>query len=340
MFESSLSLREREYQTPPHFDSIVTGKNDAMTNRIHWPEGKDFAFTIFDDPDLQTVENGRTVYSFLSDLGFHTTAAVWPMQGNGTPAMGGATCEDKQYLQWILDLQEKGFEIALHNVTYHTSTRDETRHGLEIFHRLFGHDPHSMANHTGCDEGMYWGNARLSGFQKVIYNALHLSWQNVHQGHVETSPLFWGDLCRQRIKYVRNFSFGDINTFKVCPFMPYHDPDRPYVNYWFAVSEGARIAAFNSMLSEDNQDRLASEGGACIMYTHLACGFVENGKLNQRFKSLMERMSKMNGWFVPAHTLLDHILSTRGQHSISSGERNRLERQWLMHKIVNTRGTS
>ncbi len=311
-----------------------------MTDRIQWPGGKDFAFTIFDDPDLQTVDNARTVYSFLSDLGFRTTTAVWPIQGNGTPQMGGATCEDKQYLQWMLDLQEKGFEIALHNVTYHTSTRDETRHGLEVFSRLFGHDPHSMANHTGCDEGMYWGNARLSGLQKVIYDALHLSRHNVHQGHVETSPLFWGDLCRQRIKYVRNFSYGDINTFKVCPFMPYHDPDRPYVNYWFAVSEGARISAFNSMLSEDNQDRLVSEGGACIMYTHLACGFVENGTINERFKVLMERMSRMNGWFVPARTLLDHILSTRGHHSISSHERSHLERKWLMHKIVNTRGTS
>jgi hypothetical protein len=96
------------------------------------------------------------------------------------------------------------------------------------------------------------------------------------------------------------------------------------VNYWFAVSEGARIESFNSMLSEENQDRLVSEGGACIMYRHLACGFLENGKLNQHFKNLMERLSKMNGWFVPACTLLDHLLSTRGHHSISRSERSQL----------------
>lgn len=311
-----------------------------MRNGREWPEGKDFAFTIFDDPDLQTVDNVGTVYSFLSDLGFRTTKAVWPVRGNSTPKVGGATCEDAQYLNWVRDLQRKGFEIALHNVTYHTSTREETMHGLEVFSRLFGHYPHSMANHTGCHEGIYWGNSRLSGGQRAIYNLLHLSRHNVHQGHVEASPLFWGDLCRQRIKYVRNFSYGDINTLKICPFMPYHDPARPYVNYWFGVSEGARIESFNSMLSEENQDRLVDEGGACIMYTHLACGFLENGKLNKRFKSLMERLSKMNGWFVPARTLLDHILSTRGHLSLSSRERNRLERKWLMHKIVNTRGTS
>lgn len=311
-----------------------------MTNGIKWPDGKHFAFTIFDDPDLQTVENARTVYSFLADLGLRTTAAVWPIRGNRIPKVGGTTCEDTQYLQWMLDLQKNGFEIALHNVTYHTSTREETAQGLEVFSRLFGHYPHSMANHTGCDEGIFWGNSRLSGLQKVIYNVLRLSKHNAHQGHVETSPLFWGDLCRQRVKYVRNFPFGDINTLKACPVMPYHDPERPYVNHWFAASEGPKIAAFNAMVSEANQDRLASEGGACIMYTHLACGFVENNKLNQRFKGLMERISKMNGWFVPVHTLLDHILSTRGPHIISTNERNRLERQWLMHKIINTRGTS
>jgi hypothetical protein len=305
-----------------------------------WPGGKDFAFTIFDDPDLDTVENIAAVYSFLHDIGLRTTKAVWPIRGNSTPKIGGATCEDEQYLRRILNLKDQGFEIALHNVTYHTSTREETTHGLEVFNRLFGHYPHSIANHTGCNEGIYWGNSRLSGLPKIIYDALHLSRQNVHQGHVETSPLFWGDLCRQRIKYVRNFSYGDINTLKVCPFMPYHDPGRPYVNYWFAVTEGATVNSFNSMLKEENQDRLAGEGGACIMYTHLACGFQENGKLDRSFRSLMERLSKMNGWFVPASAMLDFVLSTRGHYSINPAERNLLERKWLMHKIINTRGRS
>jgi hypothetical protein len=308
--------------------------------KIQWPAGKDFAFTIFDDPDFDSIENTVAVYSFLSDIGLRTTKAVWPIRGNNTPRIGGATCEDEEYLKRILDLKEKGFEIALHNVTYHTSTREETNRGLDVFRRLFGSYPQSMANHSGCNEGIYWGNSRLSGLQKGIYYLLHLSRKNVHEGHVETSPLFWGDLCRQRIKYVRNFSYGDINTLKVCPFMPYHDPERPYVNLWFAVSEGAKVESFNAMLSEKKQDQLINEGGACIMYTHLASGFLQNGKLNNRFKVLMERMSKMNGWFVPVRTLLDHILSNRGPHSLTTSERNWMERTWLWHKIVHTRGRS
>jgi len=312
-----------------------------VTTKVQWPDGKRFAFTIFDDPDLQTLDNVRTLYSFVSDLGLRTTKAVWPLRGTGTPKCGGATCEDEQYLKWVLGLKEQGFEIALHNATYHTSTRKETMRGLEVFSRLFGHYPYSMANHTGCDEGIYWGNSRLSGIQKTLYNLLHLKNPHVvYQGHLEASPLYWGDLCRQRIKYVRNFTYGDINTLKVCPIMPYHDPARPYVNYWFAASEGPTVESFNSMVSEENQDRLISEGGACIMYTHLACGFLENGTINKRFKGLMQRISKSNGWFVPLRTMLDHLLSARGHHAITKDERNGLERKWLVHKIVNVHGRS
>ena len=314
-----------------------------MIPKIKWPDGKDFAFTIFDDPDLDTVENVAAIYSFLGGLGLRTTKAVWPIRGNDTPKVGGTTCEDEQYLKWILSLQKECFEIALHNVTYHTSTREQTSNGIERFRQLFGDYPCSMANHTGCLESIYWGRARLSGGKQLLYDVLHRRFNGnriIFQGHIEASSLFWGDLCRKKIKYVRNFVFSDINTLKACPAMPYHDPARPYVNYWFAGSEGPSVDSFNATIREENQDRLASEGGACIMYTHLASGFVEKGKINQRFQGLMERMSKMNGWFVPVHALLDYILQARGNYCISDSERSALERRWIWHKILHTRGRS
>lgn len=312
-----------------------------MVAKIDWPAGKDFAFTIFDDPDLDTVENVASIYSFLDDLGLRTTKAVWPIRGHGMPKVGGSTCEDKQYLNWVLSLKEQGFEIALHNVTYNTSSREQTIRGLETFRRLFGHDPYSMANHTGCAESIYWGRMRLSGVHRTMYDLLHLKLNGAHhefQGHIETSPLFWGDLCRDRIKYVRNFVLGDINTLKACPAMPYHDPDRPYVNFWFAASEGESMKSFNAILTEENQDKLVEEAGACIMYTHLARGFLENGRISERFRKIMERMSRLNGWFVPASTLLDFILQSRGNHVITQEEKCDLERRWIWHKIVHTRG--
>ena len=154
------------------------------------------------------------------------------------------------------------------------------------------------------------------------------------EGHVEASPLFWGDLCLEKIRYVRNFTFGQINTLHVCPLMPYYDLDRPFVNRWFAATEGPDIGRFATMLREENQDRLAAEGGACIMYTHFAQGFTENGRINQQFKALMMRLSKMNGWFVPVHTLLDFLVTTRNGHAISTVERHQLERRWCSTRIL------
>lgn len=312
-----------------------------MIKKIAWPDGKDFAFTIFDDPDQDTVANSEVVYPLLRDLGFRTTKAVWPLQGDSKRA---TTCENDRYLKLILNLQEQGFEIGIHNATSRTSPRERTAQGLERFQSLFGHTPFSMANHTGCGENIYWGSDRLSGMRKVLYHLLNLrlsgNRQVVSQGHIEGSPLFWGDFCKAQIKYVRNFVFGDINTLKNCPVMPYHDPARPFVNYWFASSEGNDVDSFNRTISEANQDRLANEGGACIMYTHFASRFVESGRMNKRCKMLMERMSKLNGWFVPVRTLLDHILHARGHHVITQKERAALERRWIWHKITHTHGRS
>ena len=312
-----------------------------MQRRIQWPHGKAFAFTIFDDPDYQHRGSVEPVYSLLSELGLRTTLSVWPLRGAGRARIGGVTCEDAPYLEWLLSLQREGFEIGLHNVTYHTSSREQTNGGLDRFKELFGHYPHCMANHTGCRESLYWGRDRLSGTNRWIYDLLHPNQpQDEFEGHVERSPLFWGDLCREKVRYVRNFTFSEINTLKVCPMMPYHDPDRPFVKSWFAGTEGPCVTTFTNMLCEENQDRLAEEGGACIMYTHFAQGFVENGRVHKRFEALMRRLSRLNGWFVPVHTLLDFLATTQQDEIIPASARRLVERRWLLQKIFKTRGRS
>ena len=43
--------------------------SEPQVPRIEWPEGRSFAFTVFDDPDGQTLEAGREVYALFADLG-------------------------------------------------------------------------------------------------------------------------------------------------------------------------------------------------------------------------------------------------------------------------------
>jgi hypothetical protein len=300
-----------------------------------WPEGKQFAFTIFDDPDSQTFEGGREVYALLRDLGFRTTKAVWPTRGTREPSDHGITCaDDPAYVDWLRGLEGAGFEIGYHNATLHTSNRQETLAGLDKFLELFGHDPVSMAHHYFCDENLYWCQYRLSGIHRTLYSLLTRGKNQARSfGHIEGHPYFWGDLCRERIRYVRNFVFPDINTLAVCPWMPYHDPQRPYVNYWYASSEGANVNSFVRTIAEGNQDRLEAQGGACIMYTHFGHGYIDqNGKLNDGFRRLMERLAKKNGWFVPVRCLLDRLQDEK-RSELSPAQRRMLERRWLLHKI-------
>ncbi len=302
-------------------------------SRIEWPDGKKFAFTIFDDTDYATLENVRPVYDFLADCSFRTTKSVWPIRGTDTPICGGATCEDPGYLAWLKELQGAGFEIGYHMATYHTSPRKDTIRALDRFAELFGDFPKTMANHSACRENIYWGPDRLTGMRRTAYNLMtRYRHSGKFRGHIEGDPLYWGDLCRERITYTRNFVFPDINTLAVCPMMPYHDPKRPLVNFWYASSEGPDLKSFNATLTESNQDRLLEEGGACIMYTHLACDFYRD-RLDPRFETLMRRLSKMPGWFVPAGTLLDFLRGRNGGHVLTDHERSRLERSWLSHKL-------
>ncbi len=168
---------------------------------ITWPEGKSFAFTIFDDTDRTTIRNGPPIYQILSDLGFRTTKSVWPLQGLSKPSIGGATCQDPVYRDWVKSLQSQGFEIALHNVTNTTSDRQTVIQGLERFHEYFGSDPHIHVNHGDCQENIYWGDARFSSITRPVYNLLsNHERQNKYQGHVTNSRLFWGDICFEKIK--------------------------------------------------------------------------------------------------------------------------------------------
>jgi hypothetical protein len=306
----------------------------VVGRRIEWPDGRDFAFTVFDDTDRATLENVAPVYEMLGELGLRTTKSVWAIKGDGVPRVGGVTCEDPDYLAWTLGLQAGGFEIGSHGATYTTSPRDQVIRSMERFRELYGHDPRSLANHSGCAESVYWGDDRVSGVNRLAYNLMtRYSRSGMFRGHREGDPLFWGDVCQNRVQYVRNFTYREVDTLAACPMMPYHDPERPYVNRWFASSEGADVHRFNRCLSEANQDRLEAQAGACIMYTHFASGFFANGSMDSRFKKLMTRLARKNGWFVPVTTLLDFLATQRGDYVLTPAQRVNLERRWLLSKL-------
>jgi len=304
---------------------------------IEWPNGKTFAFSVFDDTDLAVPGNYERVYELLGELGLRTTKSVWPVCGAGQPARGpdGSTCEDEEYLANVLTLQRAGFEIGYHNSSHTGLTREGVRRALDRFRELFGSYPACMSNHQTNPEGIYWGADRLSSPLRALYRMrLGRHAGRGLQGHVEASPHFWGDLCLERIRYVRGFVFGDIDTLRACPWMPYHDPRKPYVRAWFASTYAAWCRHFLHCMSEERQDALEASGGACIVYTHFASEFQTGSALEPQFVKLMRRLASKNGWFVPVSTILDHIARQRGTVQLSGMARQRLEWRWAARKVV------
>jgi hypothetical protein len=308
----------------------------VLGNPIRWPQNKRFAFTIVDDTDGAQLDRIRRVYDVLSDAGMRTTKTVWPLRPITRGRLGGDSLECPAYASWIRELKQLGFETAFHGASDGKSHREHVILALDRFRDELGSDPQIHTNHDGQSEALYWGAARVDppwSWSYALYRAIHLS-PVVSLGHVESSNHFWGDLCQERIRFVRNLVFSDINTLKMDPLMPYHDPRRPYVNYWFSSSNGSGVHRFYNLLSEENQDRLLEEGGACIVYSHLAA--FEG--VPEKFRYLIRRLARMKGWFVPASELLEYVGEQRGWINVAdhTWRYMQLQAKWLIRNAAGT----
>lgn len=296
------------------------------------PPGKRFAFTVVDDTDHATVDRIGPVYRLLEEIGMRTTKTVWTVPATEpSPYEGSSTAADPRYREFCRELQTAGFELALHGVTMHSSTRPQIEQGLGDFAEWFGQMPRMHINHFQNADNLYWGLARLGGrFHRAIYRVA--SRQPASAGHVADSPHFWGDLAQQHIDYVRSFTYRETNLLRLGVPLVYKDPQRPYANRMFISTEGGTLETFLDAVSEDRQDELAAEGGICIMYTHFGAGFAEHGQLDKRFERLMRRLAALDGWFVPASELLDALCESDCP-AIGNRQRNKLERRWIAERL-------
>lgn len=304
--------------------------------RLRYPEGKHFAFTIFDDCDNGIVENTKPFYDLLERLGMRTTKTVWSLDSQDVHPnwRGSRTLEDPDYRALARSLHERGFEIASHGASMMSSVRDRTVRALEMFRETFGHYPRSYANHGGNRENIHWSETRFRSRVLQRLYAWRVTRDTDHsEGHVPGSPYFWGDLCRDHIEYVRGFTFPVINLLSVHRNILYRDPATECVNFWFSASHAPDPEAFNALLQPARQEKLAREGGVCIVATHAGSGFVKNGEVNPETRRLLELFAARDGWFVPVSTLLDYLRLQGFGRPIPFGERRALEFRWLFHAI-------
>lgn len=300
---------------------------------IKWPDGKKFAFTIIDDTDNGTVENTKPIYDLLAELELFTTKTVWSYAPRDDRFTGEAL-ENQRYLEFIRELKNKGFEIAFHNTGSGEFVREEIISGLEKYKDVLGEYPKMHINHGNNKDTIYWGYKRY-GFPLNLLFKLIYGKKRSFLGEVQGSEYFWGDLCKQHVKYIRNHVFSGINTIKYDCNMPYRQKHKQdYSNYWFSSSDGENSELFSKLLSKANVDELENENGCCIVYTHFAYGFVdENGKVNKDFEERLRYLSSKNGWFVPASELLDYLQSYRKKDYISGCNVFLLDMKWILERV-------
>jgi hypothetical protein len=301
-----------------------------------FPGGKQFAFSIFDDTDVATLESVRPIYDLLDRLGFRTTKSVWPLPFQGESFYEGSdTLDDPEYASYMRHLQERGFEIAFHGARMESSERAQIATALEVFREKLGRYPTAYAAHGHNRDNLYWGTDRFRfRLWRWLYAALAGRNERPGEGHRVGSPYYWADLAEQHLRYVRSFTYDDLNLWNISSAVPYRTSGTPGVRAFFTSSFADNVEELIELLSPQRLERLERERGVAIIGTHFGKGFVRDGQVHPAFTEILTRLAQRPGWFAPVTTLLDHLANAQGGVALLKGYALfRLEALWFWHRI-------
>ncbi len=309
-----------------------------MNNRpsVSFPGGKEFAFTIFDDTDVATLEYIRPIYELLQKLGFRTTKSVWPLPYHGdSDYRGSDTLADPDYASFVRGLQERGFEIAFHGARMETSERPEIVAAFEKYREILGAYPRAYAAHGYNRDNLYWGADRFRfRLWRWVYAALDGRHGRAGEGHDSGSPFYWGDLAEQHLRYIRSFTYDDLNVWNITAAVPYRTTGTPGVRAFFPSSFADNVEEFIELISPARQAKLERERGLAIVGTHFGKGFLRDGRVHPGVAEALTGLSKRPGWFQPVSTLLDYIVEAQGGVAHLKGyPLFRLEALWFWHRF-------
>jgi len=303
---------------------------------VSFPGGKQFAFSIFDDTDVATLEYIRPIYELLERLGFRTTKSVWPLPYYGhSDYQGSDTLADPEYASYVRHLQERGFEIAFHGARMETSERAEIIAAFERYKQILGRHPQAYAAHGRNCDNLYWGADRFRfRLWRWLYAALGGRHERAGEGHRPESPYYWGDLAEQHLRYVRSFTYDDLNVWNITAAVPYRTAGTPGVRAFFPSSFADNVEEFIELLSPARQAQLEHERGLAIVGTHFGKGFLHDGRVHPGVVEVLTRLSQRPGWFQPVSTLLDYLVEAQGGAVPLKGYALfRLEALWFWHRF-------
>lgn len=308
--------------------------------RVSFPDGRQFALSIFDDTDVATLESIRPIYELLDRLGLRATKSVWALPYPGESwYQGSDTLEDPEYASYLRQLQDRGFEIAFHGARMESSERAHIEASLELYRQTLDRYPTAYAAHGNNRDNLYWGVDRFRfRLWRWLYAALDGRRERPAEGHRSGSPFYWGDLAARHLRYVRSFTYDALNLWNITTAIPYRTAGTVGVHAFFPSSFADNVAEFIELLSPARQAQLERERGLAIVGTHFGKGFVRDGRVHPGVVEVLTRLAQRPGWFPPVSTLLDHLARAQGGVVLLEGYRLfRLEGLWFWHRIHNRR---
>jgi len=309
-----------------------------MKGKLNYPGGAEFAFTILDDTDDTTLDNGRPVYDLLKQAGLRTTKTVWAFDTaaeNQGPYFAGQTLATPDYLEWVKELSSEGFEIAFHNATMGSSTRQDTIRALDYIEEEIGQPVRLHCNHGQNRENLYWGPDRYSTY--ILKKLLQINSRREatlkFDGHEPQSPYYWADVAVARLTYMRAFAFRRLNGRQIVPGRHFKDPLKKETPILFNTADAPDVHAFNKLVNTKSLEKLRKQGGWAIVSTHIGKGFYRDKKLNPDFQTTIQYLKEQPGWYVPVSQLLDHINSEQGIKELTRLERFMMETSHVMDRL-------
>ena len=291
---------------------------------LRWPPFPYRAgFCITDDTDTATLDSVRAVYDTLHEHGVFATKTVWafpPEEPCGVPGLPpsiqrGVTLADRGYRDYCASLAQRGFELTLHGATAGNNTRERTLRGFAALDEIAPRSPVFIC-HAKNAENPYWQQHVVArGPLRSILNGY--AGQHRCSGEVPASPYFWGDVCLDRVRYIRLLRTRRIDTLAANPSMPYFEREKPFVRGWFSATK----RSFRDVTADAALTALESAWGVCVLYQYM-CRYADpaTGRATAAFTAGVQRLAQhARVWKANTGAILNRLRLIQGVQLASQG---------------------
>jgi len=315
---------------------IIIGTYDAdyeeKLSRV--PYLYDFGFTIHDDTDTFDYRNGNATYQGFYNAGFLTSVSAWAETSWDKTGF----VDNANQRNWLLDLQSKGFELALHSATGGTDTRQTTINAFNNWSEYFGF-PMMYIEHSSNGEHLISGSgadATSNYYLLDLVNTSNVSYywnldayenNALWKTSAENSSSFYNGwkAYGESIDPItgERWSNGEISLFpnytNEKAKLPLVDEHGTSINLTSMIGkihirDAAHIPStgLRQLYTPAHIFDLVETKDLTIMYTH-------SGSYSE-FNSTLAEVARYDGYFVPAGVLLNYS-SKLERVSITPGDK-------------------